>query len=209
MEDITGLTINTYNEIAEQYTQDFFNNEEDKKFVNEFVKYLNGNKILDMGCGCGNLTKEFIKDGYDTVGIDLSKKMIEIARKKVPNTRFEIQDIRKTNFEDETFDGLFVSRSLIHIKSEEIQKTLQEFYRILKNNGVVGIIVRVTEEPFEQIEKEVYNPNLDIFFKYFSEKELQEELIKAKFFIEYSNIENVKDLDTGEIVKRLFIIAKK
>ena len=209
MDRITELTINTYNNIAQQYTRDFFYNEDGIKFVNKFIEYIKGNKVLDVGCGSGGLTKEFIKHNYDITGIDLSEKMIEIAKQKVPNVKFEIQDIRKTNFECGAFNALLVYRSLIHIKSEEIQKTLKEFYRLLKNDGVIGIVARVSDKPFEQMEKEVYNPNLNIFFKYFSEKEMQEELIKSSFSIEYSIVEEVKVADSREAIKEVRIIARK
>lgn len=209
MDKITKLTINTYNNIAEQYTKDFFDNEDDIVFVDKFVEYLNGTIVLDMGCGPGNLTKELVRHNCNVTGIDLSEKMIEIAKQKVPSAKFEIQDIRKTNYDNKTFDGLFVSRALIHIKNEEIQNTLQEFYRILKSNGTLGIIVQIVDIPFEHIEKEVYNPELDIFFKYFSEQELHTKLLEANFSIKHSEIQKVRDVDSGEIVKKLFVIARK
>ena len=209
MVDLTELTIDTYNNLAKQYEKDYFNNTDDMQYVEKFIQYLNGNKILDVGCGCGNLSIILAEKNYDVTGIDLSDKMLEIAKVKVPSVKFEKQDMRKTNFQNETFDGLFVCRSLFHIKSEEIPQTLAEFYRILRNNGTIAIIVRVTEKPFEQIEKEVYNPNLNIFFKYFSEDEIIKELDSANFKIKYKDIREILDIDSEKVVKNMLIIAEK
>lgn len=47
-------------------------------------------RVLDVGCGNGFTCGEFIKCGCQVVGIDLSRKGIEIARKAHPQGRFEV-----------------------------------------------------------------------------------------------------------------------
>ena len=42
-----------------------------------------GGKIIDIGCGTGNFSIKLAKKHYEVVGIDISKNMLDIARKKV------------------------------------------------------------------------------------------------------------------------------
>ncbi len=47
-------------------------------------------RVLDVGCGNGFTCGEFLKQGCQVVGIDLSRQGIEIARKAYPGARFEV-----------------------------------------------------------------------------------------------------------------------
>ncbi len=49
-----------------------------------------GSRVLDVGCGNGFLCGEFLNRGYNVVGIDLSARGIEIARRTYPSVRFEV-----------------------------------------------------------------------------------------------------------------------
>lgn len=55
---------------------------------------LIGKKVLDLGCGTGNLASFMIHEGADVWSTDFSPEMIKIARTKFPNLPFEVQDLR-------------------------------------------------------------------------------------------------------------------
>ena len=71
--------IKVYNKIAPHYANEFDSNP-DAKFLNIFIKYLNGKKILDIGCGTGKQTKFLYDHGFDVEGVDLSSGMLKIAK---------------------------------------------------------------------------------------------------------------------------------
>jgi len=48
--------------------------------VNEYDKRQEPNKVLDIGCGIGNHSIYFAEQGLDTVGVDISKPAISLAR---------------------------------------------------------------------------------------------------------------------------------
>jgi len=56
----------------------------DIPFYLEYAKKLNG-KILELGCGTGRISIEFVKNGYFVTGLDLSESMLEIYRNKLSN----------------------------------------------------------------------------------------------------------------------------
>jgi trans-aconitate methyltransferase len=71
-----------------------------------------GERILDVGCGTGQLTAEIARSGAETIGIDSSAAMIAQARSNFPSLRFEVQDVRALAYEGE-FDAVF-SNAVLH-----------------------------------------------------------------------------------------------
>jgi ubiquinone/menaquinone biosynthesis C-methylase UbiE len=99
-------------------------------------------KVLDLGCGTGVLTRR-IADHLDTgaggvsVGIDAAAKMIEVARKKRGNAtcRFEVMAAESLSLEDESFDAVVSSLFFHHVPLDLKEKALSEAYRVLRPNG--------------------------------------------------------------------------
>jgi putative AdoMet-dependent methyltransferase len=55
---------------------------------------LRGKKVLDLGCGTGNLVSFMIQEGAEAWSTDFSSEMIKIAKMKFPDLPFEVQDLR-------------------------------------------------------------------------------------------------------------------
>ncbi|MCY2965599.1 MAG: methyltransferase domain-containing protein [Planctomycetota bacterium] len=86
--------------------------------VVELLAPQSGERILDLGCGTGQLTAEIAKSGADVVGIDNSAKMLDEARRNHPGIRFQQGDAR-TFAVDEPFDALFSNAVLHWVKPPE------------------------------------------------------------------------------------------
>lgn len=71
-----------------------------------------GERILDVGCGTGQLTAEIALSGAEVVGIDNSPAMLEQARKNYAELRFELADVTALDYRDE-FDAVF-SNAVLH-----------------------------------------------------------------------------------------------
>ena len=65
-----------------------------------------GGKILDLGCGMGQLIAQyFIERGYQLTGVDGSSEIIALAKTRFPNTKFLVDDMRKCHLK-EKFDAI-------------------------------------------------------------------------------------------------------
>ena len=107
-----------------------------KRVVKERFTSLTGIKVLDLGCGYGYYTDYFQSVGADTVGIDGSEKMIEIARDKYPNCKFYVCDItKKLPFDNDTFDIIFCNQVLMDV--DDIESVFCECSRVLKTSGIL------------------------------------------------------------------------
>ncbi len=74
------------------------------KFLRSYI--TKKGDILDLGCGTGKFAEYFIKDGYNVIGVDISKEMIRVANEKmlkneIANGKYQFinDDIR--NYENE------------------------------------------------------------------------------------------------------------
>ena len=120
--NICGLTteakkksvIDDYDDIAKEYTEEFFEDTSDNKYIDIFLESLDGTKVLDVGCGNGRDCKYIAEKGFDINGIDLSIGMLNIAKEKVPNGKFEVMDITDITYSDNLYDILrFVNNKFL------------------------------------------------------------------------------------------------
>ena len=189
--------IDDYNDIMQEYTEEFFDDKSDEKYIDQFLQSLEGKNVLDAGCGNGRDCKYINQKGFNVKGIDLSKEMLVIAKKMVPKVDFEVMDITNITYSDNSYDGIISNCSFFHIPVEELPKTLNSFSKILKPNGKLLLILQeglgeaMIEEPFR---KGVY-----IYINYFFVKQISELLLKHGFEIDsILKEESPNDLELGK-----------
>ena len=172
--------LNYYDIHASKFLESTFNVDMDDLYQS-FLRYLADDaSILDLGCGPGRDSKIFVKKGYRVIGIDLSEKMIDLARKRVSNAEFKIMDIMDLKFEDNFFDGIWAN-AFVHISRKEMGKVLVGCKRVLKKNGIFYLSVKQGEGE-RLLSDERYN-GVKKFFSYFSKIEIESYLKKANFEI--------------------------
>jgi len=91
-----------------------------------------GERILDVGCGTGQLTEEITRFGAEVVGIDSSAEMISTAQKNFPQLRFEVADVTALSFDNE-FDAV-VSNAALHWVRDQ-PAAIASIARALKPRG--------------------------------------------------------------------------
>lgn len=108
-----------------------------------FDDYLRkGDKVLDLGCGNGRFYEAVQAKKIDYIGIDKSKKIIEIARRRYPQVRFQVADALNLPFPDNFFDKVYSIAVFHHIPSKEIRiEFLKEAKRVLKPGGFLILTV--------------------------------------------------------------------
>ena len=91
-----------------------------------------GERILDLGCGTGQLAAQISQSGAEVVGIDNSESMISKAKQNYPHIDFRVGDA--TNFRCERpFDAVFSNAVLHWIKESE--SVVACISKALKSNG--------------------------------------------------------------------------
>ena len=142
--ETSGATIHW----ASQY--DFFTsllglgvNHSNSRMVIELAKIKPGDKVLDAGCGSGNLTltaQKYAGASAEVHGVDASPEMIVVARKKAKRygakTIFDLGLIEKLAYPEDTFD-VVISRLVIHHLPDNLKRHgFAEILRVLKPGGL-------------------------------------------------------------------------
>ena len=111
---------------------------------NKSVEQINptGKTVLDVATGTGSLAIKLGKKAENVVGIDLSDKMLDVAKRKskAENVRFQQMDASKMAFEDQSFDIVTISLGLHDMPLEVRTAVLNESKRVLKPDGKLFIL---------------------------------------------------------------------
>lgn len=119
--------------------------EYDRQIVS-LLELHQGDRILDLGCGTGVLTRMIAdqldaKAGGVSVGIDAAAKMIQVARKKRSNKtcRFDVAAAEDLPYDDGSFHAVVSSLFFHHVDLDLKAKALVEAWRVLRPQGKLVI----------------------------------------------------------------------
>lgn len=90
---------------------------------------LSGERVLEVGCGQGHLTKRLAERGVDIIGVDANPNAPEIS----DSDRVVYMRAESLDFEDESFDVVVSVHALEHIP--DIEGAVSEMSRVLKPGG--------------------------------------------------------------------------
>lgn len=126
----------SYDELKKIFEHDLKRDKENlDERIEETLKLVEGNIILDVGCAGGGLSKMLAELGFTVHAIDILKESIEVAKEfaNSPKITYETRDVLKEPFPDESFDGIVFLETIEHVENPAL--FLREFHRILKTNG--------------------------------------------------------------------------
>ena len=96
-------------------------------------------RVLDAGCGTGRLSRHLTYAGCSVDGLDLSQGMLAMARQEHPGFACAVGSLTALPFRDDSFDGVLLWYSLIHLPPDERPCALAETARVLRPGGAVLI----------------------------------------------------------------------
>jgi len=130
-------TIAWYNDFAEDYVKhvrdendSVYHSLYEKPAMYSLLPELKGKKVISIGCGSGEDCNQLRKRGADVTGVDISDRLIEIAKISYPDCDFKVMDMESLKLENESFDFAYSSLAIHYL--EDWTKALKEAHRILK-----------------------------------------------------------------------------
>jgi cyclopropane fatty-acyl-phospholipid synthase-like methyltransferase len=106
-----------------------------------------GSRVLDLGCGSGiPATREIAKE-HDVIGVDVSARQVELARRNVPHAQFIHDDIQSLDFPPGSFHAVVAFYVLDHLPRELHATILASIHGWLKPEGLLLLTVETEDEP--------------------------------------------------------------
>jgi ubiquinone/menaquinone biosynthesis C-methylase UbiE len=96
-----------------------------------------GMHLLDAGCGAGAGSIDAAKLGCRVTGADASAPLIEIARRRLPDARFDVCDLESLPYDDESFDRVMAINAVFYCENQAA--AMHELCRITRRGGLVGV----------------------------------------------------------------------
>lgn len=137
--------------------------------------------ILEIGCGAGEASVYFAKQGASVTATDISPGMLEVVNKiaQIHNVTVKTKKCTadKIDFDDNSFDIVYAGNLLHHV---DIEKTLIEIRRVLKKGGIfvswdplahnpaINIYRTIAKKVRTEDEHPLHMKDIDLFKKYFS-----------------------------------------
>lgn len=137
-----------YNKIATMYMEQR-GRLRSEKYVRQLLKYLpKQSTVLDLGCGGGAPVDDLLlKAGHRVIGIDLSPKMIEMARKLCPRGQYLVGDIRELSEGEYSVQVVVSFYTFFHIPREEQARLLKTIASFLPKGGI--LLITMGDREFE------------------------------------------------------------
>jgi SAM-dependent methyltransferase len=112
-----------------------------------------GSRILDVGCGTGEMVAKLTERGYEAWGVDLAEPMIAYASRRYGSGRFRVGDIEKIPFDDSVFDAVVCLGVIEYLVDDE--QALKEIRRVLKPGGSAIVSTPSAISPLHHMDRVV------------------------------------------------------
>ena len=118
------------------------------KILVDLLNINEGENVLDIGCGRGDLAMEVARRGANVIGVDYSKDAIEIANSAlkeqpqdvVKKVKFFQMNAKKLKFNSSSFDKVISIDVFEHLYKEELEIAMKEIKRVLKPGGALIVV---------------------------------------------------------------------
>jgi SAM-dependent methyltransferase len=121
---------------AESDEYDVFTPRANERLIAAFTQLSGlplGARVADLGCGSGVFTELLRRQGYQSVGLDISPKLVALGRRKYPGLELVEGDAENLPFESASLDGVLLSGLVHHFPDP--RRLAIEVKRVLKNGG--------------------------------------------------------------------------
>jgi len=197
-------TFETWNKIASLYQEKFT----DLDLYNDTYDFICNTldkpnpKILEIGCGPGNITKYLLskRPDFEIFGIDIAPNMIEIACNNNPTASFAVMDSRQINEIKTKYDGIVCGFCLPYLSQSDSQKLISNCYNLLNENGL--IYISFVEGDPSKSDFQVGSSGDRIYFYFYNLDDLKIQFAENKFKeiqtfkVEYNKSETEIDIHT-------------
>ena len=204
-------TQSSYDQVAAEYAEKFKDEMDSKPFdrdcLDRLAREVRGlGPICDMGCGPGQIARYLHRQGVDTLGVDLSPRMVAEAQRLNPEIHFHQGDMLSLPDADNSWGGIAAFYCIIHIPREQIVDALREMKRVLKPGGVLLLAFHIGDE-IKHLD-EWWEKPVDLDFAFFQAEEMEAWLQEAGYELQETLVREPNP-EVEVATRRAYVFARK
>lgn len=207
------LSVQRFDQFAAEYAQRFMDLNAYSDSIGRFCNFIGNNRpaILELGCGPGNVTS-LLKSRFPEsriMAIDLAPRMIEIARKQLPDVDFLVMDVRDISIVPVKFDAIMCSFCLPFLSKTDAAKLITDCSVHLVTGGVLYISTMEGDEQRAGYETTSFSGDSKIYFNYHRQQDLEDAFAKSGFEIRQAKLQDYIEPDGSATTDMIFIGIKR
>lgn len=139
-------------------------------------------KILEIGCGPGNITRYLLtqRPDFEIEAIDIAPNMIARAKKNNPAAHFKVMDCRNINSLPSKFDAIVCGFCMPYLSREDCEKLIQDCAFLLNPEGI--FYLSFIEDDYSKSKYETSSNGEHTLFVYYHRSEYLMETLKKDDF---------------------------
>ena len=208
--DRYDITFATWNKVASLYQEKFMELDLYNDTYDTFCAALEFRqpKILEVGCGPGNITKYLLakRPDFNIDGIDVAPAMVSLAKNNNPTANFMVMDCRELSMLEKQYDGIVCGFCLPYLSHLDCSALFNNCKQILNDNGV--FYVSFVDGEYDKSGFQVGSSGDKIYFYYHSIDYIKNEMGNIGFEI-INLVQKQFDRQNGLSEIHTIIIAQK
>ncbi|WP_408648186.1 class I SAM-dependent DNA methyltransferase [Streptomyces gossypiisoli] len=181
----------------------------DRALVSAFAELTRAHSpapVADLGSGPGHVTALLHDLGVPVFGVDLSPRMVALARRAHPGLRFHVGTMTRLDLPDAALGGIAALFSIIHVPDDHLPTTFAEFHRVLRPGAPVLLAFQTadTEERMHLTERFGHEIALDYYWR--TPEKVADLLVKAGL-APYARV--VREPGEDEKLPKAFVLVRK
>jgi ubiquinone/menaquinone biosynthesis C-methylase UbiE len=179
----------------------------DRSLLDACARQLNGvGRVLDLGCGPGQVADYLTRSGLQVIGLDLSPQMLVLASGRTPDASFAGGDMRWLPFRSHSFRAVVAYYSVQHLPRSELAVALKEIHRVLTSDGRLVLATHLGEGEI-QMDEFLGHEVSPFGGTFYAVDELGEELRRQSFSVE--EFQQRVPLPHEHQSQRIYLLARR
>ena len=141
----------TYGAVAEAYAEHLTGELDDLPFERWLLGRIASEAtgpVVEVGCGPGHVTAYLHAVGADARGLDLTPEMVDVARSRFPDVRYDVGDLRRLMRPESAagWGAVLAWYSLIHLAASELPAALESLVRPIAPGGLLVVALQAGDD---------------------------------------------------------------
>lgn len=210
--DVTEGIRESYDWIADDYAREIYGELQHKPFdrqlLDRFAARIAGRgQVCDMGCGPGQVARYLRDAGAEGFGVDLSPRMVELARRLNPDIPFREGNMMALDLAEGTLAGIAAFYAIVNIPEESLPSVFREMHRVLAPDGLLLVAFHLGHEVVQK--EELWGKTVSMDFFFFQAPSIRQKLEAAGFVVEEIIERGPYAPEVEYQSRRAYILARK